>query len=62
MLGSEFELSECFGQCEMGVGGEGLHGARKEGAGAFGGAEGGEEEGGVVVPDGGYLGELFDGG
>ena len=42
--------------------GEGLHGAWKQSAGAFRGAEGGEEKGGVVVPDGGDLGEFFNGG
>lgn len=42
--------------------GEGLHGAREQGAGAFGGVDGGEEEGRVVDPDGGDLGEFLDGG
>ena len=62
MLGVEFELSERFSQREVSVRGEGLHSTREEGAGAFGGTESGEEEGGVVVPNGRDLGKLFDGG
>lgn len=41
---------------------EGLHGSGEERAGFFGGSEGVEEEGGVVEPDGGGLGEFFGGG
>lgn len=61
MLGGEFELGECLSQREVGVGGKGLHGAREKGAGAFRGREGREEKSGVVVPDGGDLGEFLDG-
>lgn len=39
---------------------EGLFGTREEGARAVGGGECGEEEVGVVGPDGGRLRELLD--
>lgn len=39
---------------------EGLFGAGEEGAGALWGGECGEEEVGVVCPDGGGLGEFLD--
>ena len=42
--------------------GETMHGAREQGASAFGGVDGGEEKGRVVEPDGGDLREFFDGG
>lgn len=62
MLGVEFELGKCLSEREVRVWGEGLHGAREQGAGAFGGAEGGEEKGGIVEPDGRNLRKFFDGG
>lgn len=46
----------------MGVRGQGLQRAWKEGARAGGGVEGGEEEGGVVKVEGGGLGVFLEGG